>query len=80
MKRAFVAFIAAVALALALALPASAGAKTGAVQWICNVPGEGDVVFVSAPEAARHGITRANDRAGALAFAMFGEVCRVGPP
>lgn len=72
MKRAFVAFIAAVALALALALPASAGAKTGAVQWICN-----NVVFVSAPEAAEHGITQANIKAGAVFDAKFNEMCRV---
>jgi hypothetical protein len=80
MKRLFTAFIAAIALTLGLALPASAGAQTGAVRWICNVPGEGDVTFVSAPAAAEHGIVRANDRAGTLAFTMFGEVCRVEGP
>jgi hypothetical protein len=80
MKRLFAAFIAAIALTLGLAFPASAGAQTGAVRWICNVPGEGDVTFVSAPAAAEHGIVRANDRAGTLAFTMFGEVCRVEAP
>jgi hypothetical protein len=80
MKRLFTAFIAAIALTLGVALPASAGAQTCAVRWICNVPGEGDVTFVSAPAAAEHGIVRANDRAGTLAFTMFGEVCRVEGP
>jgi hypothetical protein len=80
MKRLVTAFIAAIALTLAFALPGSAGARTGAVKWICNVPGEGDVTFVSAPAAAEHGIVRANQTAGTLAFAMFGELCRVEGP
>jgi hypothetical protein len=78
MKRAFIAFIAAVALTLALALPASAGAKTGAVNWICSVPGEpDDVTFVSAPAAAEHGIRQANSTAGVVFAEQFGERCRV---
>jgi hypothetical protein len=80
MKRLFIAFVAAIAVTLALVLPASAGAKTGDVRWICNVPGEGDVTFVSAPAAAAHGISQANSTAGAFAFAMFGEICRVEGP
>jgi hypothetical protein len=62
---------------VALVLPASAGAKTGAVKWVCDVPGEGEVTFVSAPAAAEHGIRQADSRAGAFAFAMFGEECEV---
>lgn len=81
MKRPIKAFVAAIAVAaialsLTLALPASAGAKTGEVLWVCKVGGV-DETFVSAPGAAEHGITQANSRAGQFAFAMFGEVCRV---
>jgi hypothetical protein len=77
MRRLFTTFIAAIALTLALALPASTGAKTGAVKWICDVPDEGEVTFVSAPAAAEHGIRQADDTAGDFAFAMFGEECEV---
>jgi hypothetical protein len=80
MKRLFAAFIATIALTLALALPASAGAKTGEVLWRCDPDGsdqQPEVTFVSAPAEAFHGIDTANKRAGSLAFAMFGEVCRV---
>lgn len=80
MKRRLNAFIAGIALTLALALPASAGAKTGAVKWVCDVPDEGLVTFVSAPAAAEHGIRQADRRAGDFAFAMFGEVCHVEGP
>jgi hypothetical protein len=83
MKRLFTAIIATIALALALALPASAGAKTGEVLWLCDPDGGGpaqEVTHVSAPAAAFHGINRANQRAGSLAFSMFGEVCRVVGP
>ena len=59
MKRLFTAFIATLALTLALALPASAGAKPGAVQWVCD-PGSGPVTFVSAPAKAFHGIDTAD--------------------
>jgi hypothetical protein len=68
---------AAIAVCAALVFPASAAAKTGAVNWVCNVPGEGDVTFVSAPLAARNGIERANQTAGSAFFRQFGEVCRV---
>jgi hypothetical protein len=78
MKRRLNAFIAGIALTLALALPASAGAKTGAVKWVCDVPDEGLVTFVSAPAAAEHGIRRADSRAGTLAFErLFQEECEV---
>ena len=63
-----------VALALIVAVPASAGAST---KWICNVPGEGDVTFVTAADAARHGVDTANSKAGAVFLDHFGEVCRV---
>ena len=65
------------ALALTLALAAHAVGKTGAVNWVCDVPGEGTVTFVSAPEAARHGIVQANSRAGAVFHDQFGEDCHV---
>jgi hypothetical protein len=78
MKRTFKTVVAAIALTLTLALPASAGAKTGAVKWVCDVPGEGEVTFVSAPAAAEHGIRQADSRAGTLAFErLFGEECEV---
>jgi hypothetical protein len=78
MKRRLNAFIAGIALTLALALPASAGAKTGTVKWVCDVPDEGLVTFVSAPAAAEHGIRRADTRAGTLAFErLFQEECEV---
>jgi hypothetical protein len=77
MKVSFKTFVAAAALAIAVAFPASAGAKTGAVNWVCDVPGEGEVTFVSAPLAALHGIERANQTAGSVFFRQFGEVCRV---
>jgi hypothetical protein len=64
-------------LALTFAFAGQAVGKTGAVQWICVVPGEGTVTFVSAPEAARHGIEQANSRAGVTFNERFGEVCHV---
>jgi hypothetical protein len=63
-------------LTLALALPAAAGV-TKSVHWVCDVPGEGLVTFVSAPEAARHGIDTANTTAGQVFLDNFGEVCTV---
>jgi hypothetical protein len=64
----------AVAIASFLTLSAPAGART---LWICDVPGEGLVTFVSAADAARHGIETANSRAGAVFHARFGETCHV---
>jgi hypothetical protein len=60
------------AVTVALALPAGAGAKT---EWVCVVDGE-PVVFVSAADAARHGIETANSKAGVV-FQKFGEDCSV---
>jgi hypothetical protein len=76
MKRPIKTMGAVIALALTLALPAGAGAKTGDVKWVCLVNGE-SVTFVSAPEAARHGIDTANSRAGVVFHDQFGEECHV---
>jgi hypothetical protein len=72
MQRAILAMVATVALALALAFPAGAGART---EWVCVVGGEPEI-FVSAGDAARHGIETANGKAGVV-FQKFGEVCSV---
>jgi ABC-type sugar transport system substrate-binding protein len=74
MRRLIVAVVAAAVLALGLVLPAGAAART---LWICNVPGEGDVTFVSAGAAAIHGLPKANEKAGVVFHNQFGEVCRV---
>jgi hypothetical protein len=76
MRRFALAMFAAMALmlALALALPAGAGASTN---WVCEVPGEGTVTFVSAADAAHHGISTANSTAGTVFNEQFGEVCTV---
>jgi hypothetical protein len=63
-----------IALALSLAFPAGAGADT---KWVCDVPGEGLKTFVTAADAARHGIDQANSRAGVVFHDQFGEVCHV---
>jgi hypothetical protein len=48
------------------------------VQWVCDVPDEPEpVVFVTAAEAARHGIDIANNQAGQVFHDQFGEVCTV---
>ena len=52
--------VAALAMSCALALSAQASART---LWVCDVPNEGTVTFVSAADAARHGIDTANARA-----------------
>lgn len=62
------------AVMLILAWPSSAGAS---VKWVCDVPGEGLVTFVSVPDAARHGIDTANAHAGQTFRRQFGEVCAV---
>ena len=69
----------AVAIACTLSFAISAQAKpSGTVQWICDVPGEPEpVVFVTAAEAARHGIDTANNQAGQVFHNQFGEVCTV---
>ncbi len=45
--------------------------------WVCDVPGEGLVNFVSVPDAARHGIETANAHAGQTFNRNFDEVCTV---
>jgi hypothetical protein len=76
MKRLFTTAAAAIVLTLTLNIPSQAGvART--VHWVCDVPGEGLVTFVTAAEAARHGIDTANDRAGQVFYDQFGEVCTV---
>jgi hypothetical protein len=63
------------AVVLALALPAGAEARTN---WVCQVPGEPDpVIFVSTADAALHGITRADSKAGVVFSQQFGESCHV---
>ena len=62
------------AIALPLALTANASAAT---LWVCDVPNEGRVVFVTAADAARHGIDTANARAGTVFHDRFGETCNV---
>ena len=66
--------VAALAMAAALALSAQASART---LWVCDVAGQGTVTFVSAADAARHGIDTANTKAGTVFHDQFGEVCRV---
>jgi hypothetical protein len=63
-----------VVLAVTGALPTGAGAST---KWVCVVPGEGVVTFVTAADAARHGINTANSKAGVVFHDRFGEVCHV---
>jgi hypothetical protein len=77
MKRFASAVVAAVAIALTLGLPAGAGART---IWRCQVPEDGTTVtvdFVSAADAADHGINTANNHAGATFSRNFGEECVV---
>jgi hypothetical protein len=66
--------IAGIAIALPLALAGQASAKT---LWVCDVPNEGTVVFVTASDAARHAIDTANARAGMVFHDQFGETCHV---
>jgi hypothetical protein len=41
-------------------------------QWICEVDGQ-PVIFVSAGDAAHHGLVQANSRAGVVFENQFGE-------
>ena len=66
--------VAALAMSCALALSAHASAGT---LWVCDVPNEGTVTFVSAADAALHGINTANSRAGTVFHDQFGETCHV---
>jgi len=74
MKRFVISMLGSSALTLSLASPAGA-----TVRWVCTVPEEGDVTFVSAPDAAAHGIETANSHAGQTFAARFGEECTVRP-
>ena len=66
--------VAALAGSCALALSAQASART---LWVCDVPNEGTVTFVSAADAARHGIDTANTTAVTVFHDQFGESCHV---
>ena len=76
MKRLIKAVVQASILALMLVLPAHAAVEK-TVTWVCDVPGEGLVTFVSAPGAAVHGINMANAHAGQTFHNNFGEECTV---
>ena len=76
MMRLFSTVVAATVLTLTLAIPAQAGTPR-TVHWVCDVPDVGRVTFVTAAEAARHGINTANDHAGQVFLNKFGEVCTV---
>jgi hypothetical protein len=72
-KRSIVgAAIASVVLLLPVIFSAHASADT---RWVCDVPGEGLVTFVTAADAARHGIDTANSKAGVTFHDRFGETC-----
>jgi len=75
MKRLIVLFVVAMTSAIVLSVPAHAS-----VRWICDVPSEGEVTFVTAADAAAHGIRTANAHAGQTFHLRFGEVCRVAGP
>lgn len=68
--------VAAIVLTFSLAIPAQAGTPRTVI-WRCEVPNVGPVDFVTAAEAARHGINTANDHAGQVFLDQFGEVCTV---
>jgi hypothetical protein len=74
MNRRVRAGVAGLAIAAPLALGPQASART---LWVCDVPNEGTVTFVSAADAARHGIETANATAGVTFHDRFGETCQV---
>jgi hypothetical protein len=76
MKRLLGTVVAAIVLTLTLIIPAHAGVPRTAY-WVCEVPDVGRVVFVTAAEAARHGIDTANAHAGQTFADRFGEECTV---
>jgi hypothetical protein len=76
MRRIKIALLGAGILSLSLAAPALAGQPRTTV-WVCDVPDEGLVNFVTAAEAARHGITQADSLAGSVFAEKFGEDCSV---
>ena len=77
MKRYMKALVPATVLVLTLLLAPAQAAVPKTVLWVCDVPGEGLVTFVSAPSAAAHGIMQANAHAGQTFHDQFGEVCTV---
>jgi hypothetical protein len=76
MKRLLGTVGAAIVLTLTPIIPAHAGVPR-TVRWVCDVPDVGSVVFVTAAEAARHGIDTANAHAGQTFADRFGEECTV---
>ncbi len=68
--------VAAIVLTPALTIPVQAGVPR-TVHWVCDVPDVGLVTFVTAAEAARHGINTANNQAGQVFNDRFGEMCTV---
>jgi hypothetical protein len=74
MNRPVKATVATVVIALSFALSPQARADT---RWVCDVPNEGLVTFVTAADAARHGIDTANNKAGVVFHDRFGETCHV---
>ena len=76
MKRLFGTMGAAIVLTLTLTIPAHAGVPRN-VHWVCEVPNVGSVTFLTAAEAARHGIDTANNHAGQVFRDQFGELCTV---
>ena len=77
MKRFMKALVPATVLVLTLLVAPAQGAVPKTVLWVCDVPGEGLVTFVSAPGAAAYGIMQANAHAGQTFHDQFGEVCTV---
>jgi hypothetical protein len=78
MKRLIKAVVATTVLSLALTVPAQARAPRTVI-WRCDVPNVGTVDFVTAAEAAGHGIDTANAHAGQVFADRFGESSRVVP-
>jgi hypothetical protein len=76
MKRLVRAVAAAIVVTLSLTIPAQAR-QPRTVHWVCVVPDVGRVIFVTAAEAARHGINTADAHAGQTFSDRFGEVCTV---
>lgn len=76
MKRLVKMVVATIVLTLTLTVPAQAGIPRTVI-WRCVVPNVGTVDFVTAAEAARHGIETANAHAGQTFADHFGEVCTV---
>jgi hypothetical protein len=74
MKRQVRVAFATLAIALPLSMSPQASART---LWVCEVPDVGTVTFVSAADAALHGIDTANATAGTVFHDRFGETCHV---